>query len=116
MEGPAFVKWIETMLIQNDISKETFYSESGISTANMHNGGTESTIRQKNPSKKQNAFLMDGKKKRQPARNGLMAYCLARLWLLTGSEADRIDAARQLDFLAPDAAPVCPSRSVALRS
>ena len=35
MDGPAFVKWIETMLIQNDISKETFYSESGISTANM---------------------------------------------------------------------------------
>ena len=35
MDGPAFVKWIETLLIQNDISKEVFYSESGISTANM---------------------------------------------------------------------------------
>lgn len=35
MDGPAFVKWIETLLLQNDISKEVFYSESGISTANM---------------------------------------------------------------------------------
>ena len=35
MDSPAFVKWIETLLIQNDISKEVFYSESGISTANM---------------------------------------------------------------------------------
>ena len=35
MTGPVFVKWIETTLFQNDISKETFYAESGISTANM---------------------------------------------------------------------------------
>lgn len=35
MDGPEFVKWIETTLIQNDIPKEVFYAESGISTANM---------------------------------------------------------------------------------
>ena len=35
MEGPAFVKWIERNLIENDISKDTFYAESGISTATM---------------------------------------------------------------------------------
>lgn len=35
MTGPAFVKWIETTLLQNDIPKEVFYSKSGISTANM---------------------------------------------------------------------------------
>jgi oligoribonuclease (3'-5' exoribonuclease) len=35
LTGPVFVKWIETTLFQNDISKETFYAESGISTANM---------------------------------------------------------------------------------
>lgn len=48
MDGPAFVKWIETMLILNDISKETFYSESGISTANM----TQWRAGDYNPSKK----------------------------------------------------------------
>lgn len=35
MEGPAFVKWIEKTLIENDIAKDVFYAESGISTANM---------------------------------------------------------------------------------
>lgn len=48
MDGPAFVKWIETTLIQNDITKETFYAESGISTANM----TQWRAGDYNPSKK----------------------------------------------------------------
>ena len=48
MDGPAFVKWIETLLIQNDISKEVFYSESGISTANM----TQWRAGDNNPSKR----------------------------------------------------------------
>lgn len=65
MEGPAFVKWIETMLIQNDISKETFYSESGISTANM----TQWRSGEYNPSKKSIAKaerFFDGRKKEKP--------------------------------------------------
>lgn len=65
MEGPAFVKWIETTLIQNDISKETFYSESGISTANM----TQWRAGEYNPSKKSIAKaerFFGGRQKEKP--------------------------------------------------
>lgn len=70
MEGPAFVKWIETMLIQNDISKETFYSESGISTANM----TQWRAGDYNPSKKSilkaEKFFESHQKEKSPAPEG----------------------------------------------
>lgn len=48
MDGPSFVKWIESSLIQNDIPKDVFYAESGISTANM----TQWRSGDYNPSKK----------------------------------------------------------------
>ena len=71
MEGPAFVKWIETMLIQNDISKETFYSESGISTANM----TQWRSGEYNPSKKSiekaERFFDGRQKEKSPTPEGV---------------------------------------------
>ena len=70
LEGPAFVKWIETMLIQNDISKETFYSESGISTANM----TQWRAGDYNPSKKSvekaKRFFESRQKEKPTTENG----------------------------------------------
>lgn len=70
LDGPAFVKWIETMLILNDISKETFYSESGISTANM----TQWRAGDYNPSKKSiekaERFFENRQKEKPATENG----------------------------------------------
>jgi hypothetical protein len=66
LDGPAFVKWIETLLIQNDISKEVFYSESGISTANM----TQWRAGDYNPSKRSIEKVerfFESKQKEKPA-------------------------------------------------
>lgn len=41
MDGSEFVKQIETRLIMSGLTKELFYSESGISTANMSQWRTD---------------------------------------------------------------------------
>ena len=92
MEGPAFVKWIETMLIQNDISKETFYSESGISTANM----TQWRSGEYNPSKKSIAKaerFFDGRKKEKPTTSEYSELSKDRIQMLLDqmSAADLVE-------------------------
>lgn len=88
MDGPAFVKWIETTLIQNDITKETFYAESGISTANM----TQWRAGDYNPSKKsieKAKRFFEAKQKEKPAAtedDELMETILGKLLQLSDEE------------------------------
>ena len=88
MEGPAFVKWIETKLIQNDISKETFYAESGISTANM----TQWRAGDYNPSKKSiekaERFFESRQKEKSPAPEGAEPF--AGYSALTDEEKEKV--------------------------
>ena len=49
-----------------------------------------------------------------PSGNSLMAYNLVRLWLITSDEKYRIDAKRQLDFLAADASLYPPGHAMFL--